>query len=347
MALALVCQGCEYPIAFKGDLLPERWPEHFKEAVFAYELDLLGDEAVWCYSATNPADVRFDVVRLKNTARAVVFGQFNPEHSWFPGTAWRMAHCPVCARHLGWNFAALSKVIDSSDSDGSGSPSDASHTMPTTVAAQRASLISDSSLQSAPDATTASLETVEAHRNQAAESGTAERPSSDWRPGSSEEMETRDEQRADTTLVTVRREEVAPAAVQEAEGGEEEVPPLDGPGDFFGLIVTKLRQKLVVKGEEGGGEERRPLAPSLAFLEGLPFFRGLLRGQLLEEMQVGEDEVDEDEGDDEDEDEGDEDEGDEDEGDEDDEDEGDDEDEDDEVMGRRNASWHQPDTAER
>ena len=86
-----------------------------KDAVFSYELDLLGRDDCCVYSATNPGDVRFDVVRVDAqralTAegfgvrrRVALTGSATPEHSWFPPYCWRMCSCASCLAHLGWGF---------------------------------------------------------------------------------------------------------------------------------------------------------------------------------------------------------------------------------------------------
>ena len=99
-----------------------------KEAVYGYELDLCGREDVGCYSATNPGDNRFDVVRVDaqrvseagDTALAGVDldGAPTTAHSWFPPYAWRNAVGPAAAlarlvaavrvaEHLGRDVAVL------------------------------------------------------------------------------------------------------------------------------------------------------------------------------------------------------------------------------------------------
>lgn len=39
------------------DIISEQWPNTLKEAVYAYQLDVLDTMDVWCYSATNPSQV--------------------------------------------------------------------------------------------------------------------------------------------------------------------------------------------------------------------------------------------------------------------------------------------------
>lgn len=101
----LVCQHCEFPIVEPADVIEEKFPETFKEAVFCYELQLF-DKQFWCYSATNPGQHRFDVIRAKPSSIGIQqHGKFDSSHSWFPGFAWNMAICAVCSEHLGWGFS--------------------------------------------------------------------------------------------------------------------------------------------------------------------------------------------------------------------------------------------------
>ena len=112
--LALCCANCGSPIALAPDIMAELHPV-MKDAVFSYELDLLGRDDCCVYSATNPGDVRFDVVRVDAqralTAegfgvrrRVALTGSATPEHSWFPPYCWRMCSCASCLAHLGWGF---------------------------------------------------------------------------------------------------------------------------------------------------------------------------------------------------------------------------------------------------
>ncbi|EOD28110.1 hypothetical protein EMIHUDRAFT_47771, partial [Emiliania huxleyi CCMP1516] len=104
----LVCAQCGSPISTAEELCTER-VDTFARAVYAYELDVLDEEA-WCYSATNPSDTRFDVARFRlpaDAARACRLrfeGVPTAEHSWFPPFLWSMACCERCRSHLGWAF---------------------------------------------------------------------------------------------------------------------------------------------------------------------------------------------------------------------------------------------------
>lgn len=102
----LVCARCDLPLVSEAEII-EQQSECWKTAVWCYELTVLGLDSVWCYSATNPQDHRFDVVRTLGAAagRSIcVSGTPTAEHSWFPGFAWAMAHCACCGSHLGWGF---------------------------------------------------------------------------------------------------------------------------------------------------------------------------------------------------------------------------------------------------
>lgn len=110
----MVCAACRFPVCQGNDIIPERFTS-WKKAVYSYELEL-GDRKIWCYSATNAHDYRFDVTRIRPpvppthqpTADRIAYdGDPTEEHTWFPGYAWRMAHCRACQRHLGWGFSPV------------------------------------------------------------------------------------------------------------------------------------------------------------------------------------------------------------------------------------------------
>ncbi|CAE7560221.1 ohgt [Symbiodinium pilosum] len=101
----LVCAACTYPLVRAEELIEEKF-ECRKDVAWVYELGVL-EQQVWCYSATNAHDHRFDVVRVLPTGlhrSLAVEGNPTAEFSWFPGFAWAMAHCSHCNRHLGWAF---------------------------------------------------------------------------------------------------------------------------------------------------------------------------------------------------------------------------------------------------
>ena len=66
----LVCSSCSAPILTADELLSDE-AIVLKEAVYAYELDML-DREIKVYSATNTADHRFDVVRAKLNGSVLV-----------------------------------------------------------------------------------------------------------------------------------------------------------------------------------------------------------------------------------------------------------------------------------
>ena len=101
------CARCNHPIAAADDLLPEQIAR-LESASYPYQLDLLGNEEAWVYSATNAQQRRFDVCRfgVAACARLELSGTPTDEHSFFPPFAWRMASCARCSAHLGWAFGA-------------------------------------------------------------------------------------------------------------------------------------------------------------------------------------------------------------------------------------------------
>lgn len=129
----LVCRGCGVPYCRAADVIAAP-AAVLTSHVYAYELDVLGVEGT-AYSATNPTDARFDVVRLaprvavvRATASDNAAGdtdddytdagggagvpgpclrcdeRFSPEHSWFTGFEWAMLSCAGCGAHRGWGF---------------------------------------------------------------------------------------------------------------------------------------------------------------------------------------------------------------------------------------------------
>ena len=99
---ALCCEACGAVVCSRDELLHDR-AATMGSAVFAYALDIC-DEEVWSYSATNPAAIRFDVIRVGPSRGVLLRGRPAAEHSWFPPYKWRMAHC-CCGHHLGWSFS--------------------------------------------------------------------------------------------------------------------------------------------------------------------------------------------------------------------------------------------------
>ena len=97
----LCCSRCNIPLAVLEDLLLDRIPI-YSPACFAYELEILG-QTIFAYSATNPGDIRFDVIRLSFKPSVIISSEPSAEHSWFPPYRWQMASC-ICGQHLGWSF---------------------------------------------------------------------------------------------------------------------------------------------------------------------------------------------------------------------------------------------------
>lgn len=135
----LLCGNCRRPIAASADILPERHERAWKDHVYCYQLDLFenGTE-VWAYSATNPTEARFDLVRVRPTSLNVkrnpveasssaigpsappeqheegeplvsLHGTYSPEHSFFIGYSWCYCQCMNCGAFLGWGFLADDK----------------------------------------------------------------------------------------------------------------------------------------------------------------------------------------------------------------------------------------------
>lgn len=55
------------------------------------------------HAFSNPMGVRY-VIACFDRAETVQRGAATEEHTWFPGYAWQVAHCPECQVHLGWRF---------------------------------------------------------------------------------------------------------------------------------------------------------------------------------------------------------------------------------------------------
>jgi hypothetical protein len=52
----------------------------------------------------NPAGWSFRMGCFADAPGAAVSGAATQAHTWFPGYAWRLAHCGSCGTHLGWWF---------------------------------------------------------------------------------------------------------------------------------------------------------------------------------------------------------------------------------------------------
>jgi hypothetical protein len=99
----MACAACNAGIAGESDVLEEVL-EHARDAVFSYDLEVLG-KTIKCFSATNPNDNRFDVVRFGQEIDFIKSdSSFFSDHSWFPGYLWAPAGCETCGDFLGWKF---------------------------------------------------------------------------------------------------------------------------------------------------------------------------------------------------------------------------------------------------
>lgn len=59
----------------------------------------------------NPAGWSFRIGCFSDAPGAVVAGVATYAHTWFPGYAWRLAHCRGCGTHLGWWFVGASDAF--------------------------------------------------------------------------------------------------------------------------------------------------------------------------------------------------------------------------------------------
>ena len=120
----LACARCNSAIAFYRDVLCEPHPT-LNSHVFTYALDIFDDKekgegtgarvsegapgGVPAYSATNPQNRRFDVIRVQASERVIgrlhLRGPPTSDHSWFPPLAWSFANCKRCGSHIGWAFS--------------------------------------------------------------------------------------------------------------------------------------------------------------------------------------------------------------------------------------------------
>ncbi|KAH0479969.1 MAG: uncharacterized protein KVP18_000960 [Porospora cf. gigantea A] len=100
----LRCQQCLTVIANETNVIKEKVAAD-PSRVYSYVLDeLLGVEEVPCYSATNPALVRFDLTLFAKAINVDVSGELSMVSTWFPNHAWRFVHCTYCQEHIGWNY---------------------------------------------------------------------------------------------------------------------------------------------------------------------------------------------------------------------------------------------------
>lgn len=226
------CAACKLPILEESEIIEER-AETWKQAVYPYELLLL-DRECWCYSATNPGDVRFDVIRVLPTAAGVALrSRPSPEHSWFPGYAWRMAHCVSCYNHLGWGFVAPRRPEE--DTSGKTTePTEASSASRCEAAGDAVASIDASTPVASSDR---ALAATAAAGNDDAERAPADAPT---------DLDTADRDEGDVEESDMDLEEDAanPELAERAALSQWQDEPV-----FHGLILTKLRPASLTEAE--------------------------------------------------------------------------------------------------
>ncbi len=62
------------------------------------------------HAFSNPAGVRYLIACFSESA-TVQHDAPTQEHTWFPGFAWQVAHCPGCHAHLGWRFSGAAGEV--------------------------------------------------------------------------------------------------------------------------------------------------------------------------------------------------------------------------------------------
>ncbi|ORC85998.1 uncharacterized protein TM35_000311840 [Trypanosoma theileri] len=111
----LLCNQCKSPLCSVDDILAHRASDAWMAQVYAYELDLFNDcGPLWCYSATNPAARRFDIIRCHPSTAMFLRGPWSREHSFFLGHEWCYSSCGICGRFLGWGFRPVQTSASSS-----------------------------------------------------------------------------------------------------------------------------------------------------------------------------------------------------------------------------------------
>ena len=73
---------------------------------FAIEVD-----GAHAHTFRNPAGWSFRMGCFAEAPGAAVSGMATYAHTWFPGHAWRFAHCTACGTHLGWWFVGGSSAF--------------------------------------------------------------------------------------------------------------------------------------------------------------------------------------------------------------------------------------------
>uniref|UniRef100_UPI0035CD3D9F Protein cereblon n=1 Tax=Homo sapiens TaxID=9606 RepID=UPI0035CD3D9F len=57
----------------------------------------------------NPHGYVHEILTVYKACNLNLIGRPSTEHSWFPGYAWTVAQCKICASHIGWKFTATKK----------------------------------------------------------------------------------------------------------------------------------------------------------------------------------------------------------------------------------------------
>lgn len=55
---------------------------------------------------TNLGGYMHDLLTVREVSNVRAAGPSSEEYSWFPGYSWTVAHCRLCAAHVGWRFDA-------------------------------------------------------------------------------------------------------------------------------------------------------------------------------------------------------------------------------------------------
>ncbi|KAM6060596.1 protein cereblon isoform 6-T6 [Theristicus caerulescens] len=70
-----------------------------------FSLSLCGPMAAY----VNPHGYIHETLTVYKACNLNLSGRPSTEHSWFPGYAWTIAQCRICANHMGWKFTATKK----------------------------------------------------------------------------------------------------------------------------------------------------------------------------------------------------------------------------------------------
>ncbi|XP_036189242.1 protein cereblon isoform X2 [Myotis myotis] len=70
-----------------------------------FSLSLCGPMAAY----VNPHGYVHETLTVYKASNLNLIGRPSTQHSWFPGFAWTVAQCRVCASHIGWKFTATKK----------------------------------------------------------------------------------------------------------------------------------------------------------------------------------------------------------------------------------------------